>query len=166
MRKLSLRSASAKIAAVLALGLLLTLLGCGRQAASNLQPGGTPPPASGPRRNTQAGDRAEQAAVKQVVLEYLQALYKKDFTRAYDLLAEASRQAHPVEEFGKAAQQAQVVYDMERAWTEKVAADRGEVIVPFSQGEEPGGKAFSLVKEKGSWKIIYNIGTPFSPYEK
>ena len=71
-----------------------------------------------------------------------------------------------MEEFGEAAGQAQVVYDLERAWTEKVVADRGEVIVPFSQGEEPGGKAFSLVKEKGDWKIAYNVGTPFSPYEK
>jgi hypothetical protein len=166
MRKISLRSAPAKLAAILALGLLLMALGCGRRAGSNLSPGGTPPPVVRPQENSQAGDRTEQVAVKQVVIDYLQALYKNDFTRAYDLLSEASRQAHPLEEFGKASRQAQVVYDLERAWTEKVVADRGEVIVPFSQGEEPGGKAFSLVKEKGSWKIVYNVGTPFSPYEK
>jgi hypothetical protein len=162
MREYFLRSTLTKWAAVFGLGLLLLALGCGRRAVNHLQPGANPPPTAGPQAN--AG--AEEAAAKQVVMDYLQALYKKNYGPAYELLAKASRQSHSLADFEQTARQAQVVYDLERARTGKVVADRGEVIVPFSQGEEPGGKAFSLVKEKGSWKIIYNVGTPFSPYEK
>jgi len=131
-----------------------------------LQPGETLPPAIRSKGNPEAGERGEQAAAKQAVIDYLQALYKKDFSRAYDLLSEASRQGHSLSDFEKTAQQAQVVYDLARARTEKVTADGGEVIVPFSSAEEPGGKTFALVKESGTWKIVYKVGTPFSPYEK
>jgi hypothetical protein len=160
MRTLLPRAMRMILGAGLVLGLLVGLFGCARK------PPAPKVPVSNPGRPAAPNDKGASETAKQATTDYLQALTKGDTARAYDLLSEASRQGHSREDFEAAAKKARAGYALERAWTEKAGADRAEVIVPFLEGEEPGGKAFSLVKEKGQWKIIYLVGTPFSPYEK
>jgi len=101
-----------------------------------------------------------------VVVRYLGALYEQDYPTAHNLLSAESRRRHTLEEFAREARSAQVLYDLAGARIESIGEQTAEVVVPLQQEEEPGAKAFAVVKEDGQWRVVYYRGKPFFPYEE
>lgn len=143
-------------------GLSLILLGCSREPPPpQLTP--TPQPSVPQAPDEQTPEEAK-AAARQVVGDYLEALYAQEYEKAYDYLSESSREAHSRDEFTSAAQEGQVIYDLETTEVKQLEDDTAEVIVALQEEEEPGSKSFEVKRESGRWKIVYIKGSPFFPY--
>ena len=73
-------------------GLSLILLGCSREPPP---PQLTPtPPQGAPQAPDEQTPEEAKAAARQVVSDYLEALYAREYEKAYDYLSKASREAH------------------------------------------------------------------------
>ncbi|NIM04356.1 MAG: hypothetical protein GTO55_00845 [Armatimonadetes bacterium] len=101
---------------------------------------------------------------KSTVIDYVRAIYAEDYQTAYALLSAESKRRHSEEAFAREAKAAFVLYDLEEARAESRGEDAAEVVMALQQEEEPGAKAFSVVKEDGEWKIVYYEGKPLFPY--
>jgi hypothetical protein len=158
MGEVSFRTRAARrLVICIGFGLMLGLLGCSRPTP--------PPPQLAPNASAEPSDsQASLEAAKKAVLDYLRAIYAEDYKTAYDLLSTESRRRHSQEVFAKAAKEAWVLYDLEEAQVESRGENAAEVVVSLQQEEEPGTKAFSVVREKQQWRIVYYEGKPLFPY--
>jgi hypothetical protein len=99
----------------------------------------------------------------QVVTAYVQALDRKDYRKAYDLLSADSRQLHPYDDFvARAEKGGSTDYELAKAAEEP--GEGSSVVVAVPMTEDVSGAGFHLVREDGAWKVIFIGGTPGFPY--
>jgi hypothetical protein len=119
-------------------------------------------PAAPPRPVPRPVPQAE-ADPRQVVAAYLGALEKKDFSVAYGHLSQGSRKAHPYDEFVRLAERSGApAYDLAAA--EEKRGEEGKVVVAVPLSEDVARASFTMVKEGGSWKVVFIGGAPSFPY--
>jgi hypothetical protein len=117
-------------------------------------------PAPGPAvPNPQLG----AATPREAVVRYVEALYKKDFQAAYDLLSAESRQVHSYQEFRQRAE-AGGATSLDLAAAREGEETSGRVVVSVPVVEDPAEAAFTTVREGGGWKVMYIGGAPWFPY--
>jgi len=113
-----------------------------------------PEPASAP---------APASTPKEVVASYLEALENEEHRTAHGLLSEASRRAHPYEEFVALCEQGEAPhYDL--APTREIAGEGEEVVVLVPIMEDPAEASFTTVREGGAWRVVFIEGAPWFPY--
>lgn len=108
-----------------------------------------------------ATPQQESAAAKQVVVDYVTALQKGDYSGAYGMLSADSQAHHAPASFEQQGKQGMPLYDLTKA-TATVNGDAARVEVPLS--EDAATHGFQLVREGGVWKIVYRGGIPGAPY--
>ena len=118
------------------------------------------PPTPGPGPSPpQTGAATPTAAVG----GYIQALYRKDYRNAYELLSARSQAAHPYDDFVKRAESGgSANLDLEAAKAGEEA--EGSVVVTVPIVEDPAEAAFTTVREGGGWRVVYLGGAPVFPY--
>jgi hypothetical protein len=121
----------------------------------------------GPRPSPPAGPspppETPALAPSAVVVGYLEALYRKDFSKAYSYLSAGSREAHPYDEFLSLCEKGEATnYDLASA--RELPAEGGRVTVAVPLVEDPAEAAFTTVEEAGSWKVVFTNGVPWFPY--
>lgn len=120
--------------------------------------GPEPPPALAPRKPP-----ASAESPREVVVSYLEALYQRDFARAYGYLSARSRQVHPYDEFVAQCEEVGVtVYDL--AAVEAGPEEEGRVVVRVPLLEDPAEAGFTTVREAGGWRVVFIGGVPGFPY--
>jgi hypothetical protein len=103
------------------------------------------------------------AGAKQVVIAYLRALQKQDYRTAYAHLSARSQGAHPFDSFAQDCQKAGFPsLDVEAAQEKTSEGGGTTVVVPMV--EDPATAGFTMVREKGEWKIVFVKGSPWFPY--
>jgi hypothetical protein len=117
-----------------------------------------PSPAPIPQR-PQAG----AATARQAVVGYVEALYRKDFRAAHELLSARSKQAHPFADFVARAE-AGGGPNLDLAGAREGKEENGRTIVSVPVEEDPAEAAFTAVREEGRWKVVYIGGAPWFPY--
>ena len=97
------------------------------------------------------------------VIPIIQALYREDYRRAYELLSARSQAAHPYDDFVKRAESGgSANLDLEAAKAGEEA--EGSVVVTVPIVEDPAEAAFTTVREGGGWRVVYLGGAPVFPY--
>lgn len=118
-----------------------------------------PPPAARPRPHP--GPVA--AGAKEVVIAYLSALQKQDYRGAHAHLSAGSQAAHAFDSFARECEKAGFPsLDVEAA--QEKAGEGGGTMVVVPMVEDPATAGFTMVREKGEWKIVFVEGSPWFPY--
>jgi len=145
------------------LAVLVTLTGC-----RNLPDyfgngsGGNDHRQSAQTSTTPAPDAAEKQAVLDAVSRYLNALIARDYATAYDLLSGDSQSKHAKVSFEKQATKGEMPsYDLKAMRVLELTGDHALVEAPLQ--DDPATHGFHLVREQGTWKVVYWGGTPGSP---
>jgi len=125
--------------------------GCARRAAPPVRPA---PPRPAP------GASLEDA--KRTVVKYVQSLEAGDYAAAHALLTAESRKKHPLDEFRSQAGQEVTAYDLGKASVREGGPGKARVAVPLE--EDPATQNFALVREQNHWRIVYDRGRPWAPY--
>jgi len=117
---------------------------------------------STPVRNTNpaALPQNESTEAENVVVDYVSALQKGDYSGAYGMLSAESHAQHAPASFEQQGKQGMPLYDLTKV-TATVSGDAALVVVQLS--EDPATHGFQLVREGGAWKIVYRGGIPGSP---
>jgi hypothetical protein len=104
-----------------------------------------------------------QASARDVVVAYLEALYRKDYRAAYDHLSADSRRAHPYHEYLDLCERGEITdFDVEAAYEKHTGAGATVIAVPLA--EDPAEAGFVAVREGGEWKVVFIQGVPWFPY--
>jgi hypothetical protein len=149
-----MRAALALVLLVVAVGAVLLALHYFPAASGPPSPSRTVPTRPAPQR--------VQTPV-QVVTAYLQALERRDYRKAFDLLSADSRQLHPYDDFVARAEKGGTTdYDVAKAAEEP--GEGNSIVVAVPMVEDPAKAGFPLVKEEGVWKVVFIGGSPTFPY--
>jgi hypothetical protein len=103
------------------------------------------------------------ATAREAVVWYVEALNRKDFRAAHDLLSARSKEAHPFEDFVARAE-AGGGPSLDLAAAREGEEENGRVVVSVPVAEDPAEAAFTAVHEEGRWKVVYIGGAPWFPY--
>jgi hypothetical protein len=103
------------------------------------------------------------ATAREAVVRYVEALYRKDFRAAHDLLSARSKEAHPFNDFAARAEAAGGP-SLDLAAAREGKEENGRVVVSVPVEEDPAEAAFTTVREEGRWKVVYIGGAPWFPY--
>jgi len=117
-----------------------------------------PSPAPVPQR-PQTG----AATAREAVVRYIEALSRKDFRAAHELLSARSKEAHPFEEFAARAE-AGGGPSLDLAGAREGEEQGGRIVVSVPVAEDPAEAAFTTVREEGGWRVVYLGGAPWFPY--
>lgn len=115
------------------------------------------PPAPAPKA------QAPAASPREAVVRYVEALYKKDFRGAYELLSAQSKQIHPYGEFAELAQSGGAT-SFDLAGAHEGEENNGRVVVSVPVEEDPAEAGFTTAREADGWKVVYIGGAPWFPY--
>ncbi|MFB3881809.1 MAG: hypothetical protein ACE149_11130 [Armatimonadota bacterium] len=117
-----------------------------------------PPPAP-PAPASPAGPATPTAAA----IGYVEALYQKDYQKAYELLSTRSQAAHPYNDFVQRAERGgSANLDLEAAKAGEEV--NGSVTVTVPMVEDPAEASFTVVREADGWRVVYLGGAPMFPY--
>jgi len=116
-----------------------------------------PPPRPG------AATKTVTQSPTEVVVSYLEALQNKDYQTAYSYLSRESKRKHPSTEFASLNETKGITeYDLSTA--REAQGEDGYMTVAVQLREDPASAGFRMVKEGGSWKIVFLGGIPSYPY--
>ena len=113
---------------------------------------GVPPPSTG------TGDTGVQMV--QTVTAYITALKDGKYAAAYDMLSNGSQTLHTRAAFEQKGKKGMPLYDFRTA---KATVTGDTAMVEIRQLEDPATHGFSLVREGGSWRVVYRGGIPGAP---
>ena len=125
------------------------------------------PPAQRPPRPAPVKPGPTSAFVTQapavVVVSYLSALAARDYRTAYGHLSRESQGKHPYDDFVSLNEtKGMTEYDLSTA-TEEQGED-GHMTVAVRLKEDPATAGIRVVKEGGTWKVVFLGGIPSYPY--
>lgn len=96
------------------------------------------------------------------VLQYLDALGRKDYQAAYEMLSNASRQAHSLAAFSRQVARGHASLDTAKA--REGPEQEGRVVVTLPLLEDVAEAGFTTVREDNTWRVVYLNGAPWFPY--